>query len=283
MNSSNYNFIVLDHMNLDLYNPNLKLFETKMSHKYPLGNDSFSIDHGEDYFAFFKRLGKVHYIIIQDTKTKNIVGTACLILRKYTIYDYSNKTSKLIPIWYMCDLKISKEHRGRSLTSQLFLKLVHRFIPQSYYGYLVSMDPHSQQMIHIMKNVNKFLPIKFRTCKLLIYVVSKNTMQSIEKYFIYAFGQISYITLSGKKDLILESSGKPMSIYHLQHSTFASTNNNYQLAEIPDDSQIMFCFPKSSPLEIIMNHLKITTEISATIISWAMNFFDWHQILTSDI
>jgi hypothetical protein len=30
---------------------------------YPLGDDRFTLDHGEDYFAFFDRLGHARHVL----------------------------------------------------------------------------------------------------------------------------------------------------------------------------------------------------------------------------
>ncbi len=47
---------------------------------YPLGpNERFKIDHGLDYFAFFKRLGLMHYFVAQDEE--RVVGVAAGVLR----------------------------------------------------------------------------------------------------------------------------------------------------------------------------------------------------------
>lgn len=279
---SKYNFIEINKDHLQSYNPNLKLFEQKMSQKYPLGNDSFSIDHGEDYFAFFKRLGEVQYMIIQNS-SELIVGTACSILRTYPTPNQDNKQGESIAFWYLCDLKIDKDHRGKKLTSKLFMQMLSKFMSKSYHGYLISMDPASKQIVHIMNGIEKFLPNKLCTKTLWIYSVTVNTMIKIESYFVNAFNHISYLSLIGMKDLILTSTNKPIQLYHLQHGTFAATNNTKQLLELPDNATIMFCFPDNSPLQTIVQEFDIKTDISATIISLSMDFFDWHDILTSDI
>ncbi|XWV26136.1 hypothetical protein QJ857_gp0943 [Tupanvirus soda lake] len=279
-----YNFIDIQGDDLELFNPNLKLFELKMSQTYPLGNDSFCIDHGSDYFAFFKRLGKVYYIIIQDDETKLIVGTACAILKKYNIPKSQKNHSKYeIQFWYLCDLKIEQQHRGQNLTSKLFMQMFHKFMSITKRGYLVTMDPDSKHIVHIIKNLPKYLPINFTTRKLLIYSVSVETMKLIERFFVCAYDKVSYLSLSGVKDLFLTSTNKPMELYHLQHGIYTATSGTLKLEEIPASATIMFCFPEGSPFQTIMDSFEIKTDISATIISCGMNFFDWHDIMTSDI
>ncbi|XWV24892.1 hypothetical protein QJ856_gp0891 [Tupanvirus deep ocean] len=279
-----YNFIDIQGEDLELFNPNLKLFELKMSQTYPLGNDSFCIDHGSDYFAFFKRLGNVHYIIIQDDDTKLIVGTACAILKECSApKNASQAIKKSIQYWYLCDLKIDEQHRGQNLTSKLFMQMFYKFISITKRGYSISMDPNSKQIVHIINNLPKHLPIKFTMKKLLIYSVPVEIMKVIERFFVCAYDNVSYLSLSGVKDLLLTSTNKPMEVYHLQHGIHAATAGIKKLTEIPITATIMFCFPESSPFQTIMDSLEIKTDITATIISCGMNFFDWHEILTSDI
>jgi len=297
-----YNFLDLNGSILELYNPNLKLFELKTLQKYPLGHDSFIIDHGKDYFAFFKRLGEINYLIIQDNDNKTIVGTACAIIRKYFVLPLSSEISQTndtgnkiitdktkkhnigkISFWYLCDLKIDEAHRGQNLTSKIFMNMYHKYMCRCHRGYLISMDPNSTQIIHIFNKIDKILHTNNIQTKLLIYSVSIIVMKEIERFFNCMFGDISYISLAGTKDLILTSTNKPMEIYHLQHSSFAAISGTKKINDIPENSTVMFCFPKNSPLEKILDDFNIKTDISATIISWSMKFFDWHNILTSDI
>lgn len=282
---NDYHFICLAGKELDIYNPNLKLFEIKMSQKYPLGNDFFRIDHGHNYLSFFKRLGKVYYFIIQHIQSKLIIGTACAILRKINNINF----------WYLCDLKIDQNHRGQNLTYQLIVQMFDKLSSKCDKGYFISMDPSSLQILHIFKKLNKDLVEK----KLLIYSVSSKLMTSIEKYFNHFFGNISYLSLGGTKDLILESTNQPIPLYHLQHGP-CSALGTLKLTTLPclqrsrlrkgravpilsPESTIMFCLPDNSPLVDILEMDNIKTDISATIISWNMDSFDWHQILTSNI
>lgn len=277
-----YNFIDLEEDELDFYNINLKLFEIKLQQKYPFGLDYFTIDYGNNHFTFFKRLGNIHYIIIQHIEKKFIVGTVCVILRKYPHRDQDMQNNEIL-FWYLCDLKIDINHRGQNLTIKLFKHIIDKYMRKYCRGYLITMNPDSQHFFHIFNNMNKYISLKFTHTKLLIYSVPINIMREIEKYFTCVYNDISYLSLAGTKDLILTSTNKSMELYHLQHSIFASKNGVKKLNELPENAIIMFCFPKNSPFQIIFDNLNIKTKFTASIISWGMNFFDWHNILTSDI
>ena len=78
--------------------------------RYPYGRDFFSIDHGEDYLAFFNRLGKPHYLVAgQDEKP---AAMACGVLRNL------DGTK----VWYLGDLKVDPAYRGRRLPAKLFIQ-----------------------------------------------------------------------------------------------------------------------------------------------------------------
>ena len=42
---------------------------------YPLGNDLFKIDHGQDYFAFLKAMGRLRYYAAVDKEVVVAVGS----------------------------------------------------------------------------------------------------------------------------------------------------------------------------------------------------------------
>jgi hypothetical protein len=268
-----YNFIEITEDKFDIYNINLKLFEISMRQKYSLGSDYFTIDHGKNYFRFFQRMGLVKYLIIQSDQTKLIVGTACTVLRSHGKNVY----------WYLCDLKIEESHRGKGLTQKLFLHLVKSFITISCRGYLVSMDPDSKQIFHILNGVKSAIPFKLYATKLFIYSVDVVTMKQIEKFFQYAFDKVAYLSLNGIKDLVLESTGQPMVLYHLQHSGNADWQNSIPLDKVPPNATIMFCLPNLSPLKTVLDACNIDTNVTATIMHAGMSFMDWHSLLTSQI
>ena len=80
---------------------------------YPLGQDFFQIDHGTDYFAFFDRLGDVHYYIALEGQQVVAVGAG--ILRQVT--DQQGQSPQLA--WYLCDLKVHPQYQGQLLSLRL--------------------------------------------------------------------------------------------------------------------------------------------------------------------
>lgn len=272
-----YDFIDITKNDLDIYQSNIKLFEYQISPKLNIfGNDHY-INHGKDYFSFFRRLGSIYYFMIQYTEKNLLVGTACAILRKYS-YCTTNKKIN-IPFWYLCDLKIDKNHQGKNITIKLFKHMYHKYQLISKRCYLICFE-NNQAIMKIFNNINLYLRHKFATTNLLIYAVNHSVMTIIEKLFICAYGDISYLSLRGKKDFIIVNQDIPQ-YFHLQHGKFAEKGE--ELKNLPEKSVIMYCFPSGCQFESIMNNLKILPVNKAHILSTNMEFFDWHDILTSDI
>lgn len=252
-----------------LYASNLKIFEKFLDQTYDLGEDSFSIDHGQNYFNFFNRIGEPYYFLIQDKKSKLLIGTGCAILRDFGEFK----------MWYLCDLKIDPEHRGKNLTTSLFLAMGVKCTGITTEGYLISMDPGSAKVVHIFNKIAGIVNMPAKTKKLFIYSVDKQFV--VENLFLFnkTLSKITFLSLAGIKDLVLTSTGKPMNLFHLQHGPFAD-DNSVDINELPSDAVIMFCTVENS---LLYNELKITTDTTATIMFNGMDGFDWQWILTSEI
>ena len=103
------------------------------------------------------------------------------------------------------------------------------------------------------------------------YNTIKKTLPIIKKYK----GSVNFLSLKGKKDLILKSTNIPINLLHLQYG-----NGNQEPIPV---YTYMFCCLKKSHLyhELKLNNIK--TDITADIIHYNMNNYNWDFILTSDI
>ena len=259
-----YSFEIIDNNNLDKYNNELKLFEKETKQKYPLGNEFFTIDHGVDYFAFFKRLGEVNYFIIRSEN--KIIGTGCAILKddKY---------------FYLCDLKIRKEYQGNNLSFKLFFSMYFKFKHISNSGYLITMNKKNNPVINIFMKFSFLFNIK--KDQILIYKLNTKEFDSVKNILKDHFGTISFLKLNGIKNIIIESEHKSqiMNLYHLQHHN----SGKYSLENIESDGVIMFsCWEKSSLVKLL-NEKNITTDTTATILSSNMEDYNWDMLSTSEI
>ncbi|WP_372367033.1 GNAT family N-acetyltransferase [Candidatus Uabimicrobium sp. HlEnr_7] len=238
---------------------------------YPLGKDFFQIDHGKDYFRFFERLGRMFYhAAVVDGR---VVAVGCGIIR-YVPFDFSGRVKKC---WYLCDLKVHPEFRRNRIPLNM---LYSAFFPnyfRSMRGYTISMNP-SEGENRVVKILCRFkwIPISYQR-ELEIYSLSyqelQNTREVIEKHR----GPISFLSHTGVKDIVLQSTQKPMPLLHVQ---FGKCAENGCVAQ-PEHVH-MFCSPKDDSLSLEVKSLGLNPSATASIIGHRIKS-DWKFILTSDV
>ncbi|AKI80073.1 hypothetical protein QJ850_gp626 [Acanthamoeba polyphaga mimivirus] len=231
-----------------------------------------------DYINFFNRLGQPHYLLMQKFDDKKIVGSTCVIMRIY-VFKCGDKLSR-IKYWYISDTRILQEFHKLDFNLKLFKQMYHKLRLKSNRFYTICVDKYQSYIDYLMDKLNIYFDVEFKKDKLLVFLVETTVLQSIEKYFICAYGDIKYMSIPNKTYHIGNKVIK--NIYHMQHSRY-SFDKSSNISELPVNSMVMFCFPEKSPLESIMENLHIKSLTTATILSIGMNFFDWHDILTSDI
>lgn len=256
------NIIEITKDNRHQYHQQIKDFEKKMQCWYDLGeNDKFKLDHGQDYYKFFDRQGKLHLFIYLDQN--QVVGTCGAVLREID----DNK------IWYLCDLKVLPEKRGNHTSTRMFFKGLSKIL-HSTKAYCVNMGDGKT-----ITKLNKYIPY-FKIDdqkKLYIYTIDSKTIKQVRKTIENRLGtRISFLSLRGVKDLILKSTGQPKKFFHVQR------NNKYQ-TEIVDGYDYMFCCLEDDPLQSILTQQGITTDVVATILSVNMKNQDWSFLQTSEI
>lgn len=83
--------------------------------RYPLGpKDSFSISHGDDYTRFFRSMGDAHIYLAKVGE--KIVGSLAVVGRSVPLAD-----GTFVPTAYLCDVKVLKRFRGRTVLGRLAL------------------------------------------------------------------------------------------------------------------------------------------------------------------
>lgn len=238
--------------------------------EYPYGDDFFKLDHGKHYFAFFERLGEpiFHIALIEN----RVIACASGVLRKINI------EGKTLKAWYLCDLKVDPDFRGQKITTKLFTKNLARNYLKCSRGYAISMNPASGKNA-VVKLLQKLpLPLINYAGKLNFYSFDEIQAKNIHPKLEEKLGKVSYLSLEGKKDLIMKSTNSRLPLFHIQHGAMAETG----LEKPSEKGTYMICAFDKSDLDIFMQN---NFEVSATasIISHRMDIKNWDFILTSDI
>lgn len=256
---------------------------------YPLGDDFFTISHGEDYYRFFDRLGDVHYVVAtQDThKDSEVIGAQCFIRRDVPL---RMGERKLTSVWYSCDTKVNPAYRGDGLGSKLLGEFVRpgmlktQWTGKAFFrGYGISMNTSTgeNRMRSHADYWQKRLPVlTVQSETLHLYSLEFEAMRDAVEVLHKHRGEIGYLSLGGIKDIVLQSTGKPMPLLHVQWGPLADPN---AVSEPIEGHVHMFCAVKGSPLaEDVERGLGVEPYASATAYSIRMKT-DYSFILTSDI
>jgi hypothetical protein len=236
---------------------------------YPYGQDRFRLDHGDDYFAFFDRLGDVLYAVALDGD--EVVSVGCGVLR--TIPSGAGSTQA----WYVCDLKVRPDHRGRHIP----LRFLAALAPDAYLrcgrGYAISMDPPSGEN-RVVRLIERFalMPVR-RAARLSLYTLDAEAMRSLAPVLERRFGPIGYLSLAGIKDVVLESTKTPMPLWHVQHGPLGRP----QTTEPEPGGLHMFCVADGDPIEPELRGLDASARASVVAHRLGDTRFDF--VLTSDI
>jgi hypothetical protein len=257
---------------LETYGPRIAALEAQAS--YPLGSDRFTIDHGADYFAFFRRLGDLHYYAAIDGDEVVAVG-AGILRRLRTVPGGRERRA-----WYLCDLKVRPDHHGRGLPLRMLGRAFFLNYLRCPRGYGISMDPGGGRPNRLPDLLARFRWLRLGVAaRLVFYAFDAATMRGSRGLVEAHRGPVSFLSLDEEKRLILESTGRPLPLLHLQHGPMAESG-----AAEPRDGHIhMLCAPEDDPLVGDLSLLGKEPIATASVIQHGMGDWPWKLVLTSDI
>ncbi len=259
--------IALTEKNRAEYGSRLQKFENIA--EYPYGEDFFKLDHGADYFAFFARLGEPLFHVALDGE--KIVACAAGVLRTLEI------EGREVKAWYLCDLKVAREYASNKLPAKLFRKNLFANYLKCSRGYAVSMNPANGKN-RVVKLLERFrwIPIRYAG-KLNFYSFDRTAAEKFHDELSEKLGRISYLSLKGKKDLIMKSTNARLPLFHIQHGAQAAAT-----AFPSEDGTYMICCSAESELDKLLNR-RFSVSATASVLAHRLNPKDWNFILTSDI
>ncbi|MXZ00698.1 hypothetical protein F4Y93_08640 [Candidatus Poribacteria bacterium] len=205
-----------------------------------------------------------------------VVAVAAAILRRVP----PAHREKPEAVWYLCDLKVHPEYRGRYLPTAIFAHAFPKLYPLSARAYAISMDADPKRPNPVARMLSRFslAPMLIAT-KLGIVSLDADQMRSVAPILQEHFGGVSYLSLAGKKDIILQSTRSPMPLLHVQFGPCAEQGHTEPI----DDCVHMFCVSIDHPLFEVLKGQAIYPSATATVVHHRMEKWDWGFILTSDI
>lgn len=235
--------------------------------RYPLGEDTFQLDHGADYFRFFDRLGELSYYVAVDEG--EVVAVGCAMLRTLA---FGKETKRA---WYVADLKVRPDRRGQHLPLRMFASAFPTEYPRCPRGYGISMNaPGRPNRVLRIARRTPLIPIDAATT-LHLWSLDAAQMRRCLPVIREHRGETGFLSLAGVKDIVLASTGRPMPLWHVQFGPMAESVR----AEPVEEGVHMLCAPEGDPLAVALGAPSAT----ATVIAHRMEGYEWRNVLTSEI
>lgn len=237
---------------------------------YPLGRDRFEIDHGADYFAFFRRMGRVRYFVAMEGET--VEGVLAAV-------DRVLPGPEPLRCTYLCDLKAAPSRRA---ASSIFRPLLMAFARDSesrldaLYGVSMDAADGSNRLAAIYERMPRGPRI---VAKLAIFSFDADEARRAAPEIRSVVGPLSWLSLHGIKDIVLRSTGAPMPLLHAQFGPCASKGR----AEPSAGSVHMLSAPLPSALAVRLQGLGFMPTATATALAVGMQNVDFSFVLTSEI
>jgi GNAT superfamily N-acetyltransferase len=241
---------------------------------YPLGDDAFRISHGTSYLAFFERMGEVAYYALEDEAGLAAVG--CGVLRP-------DGGPGLPRRWYVGDLKVRPDARGRHLP----VMLLRRAFMQNYLrcgrGYAVAMNPADGRVPPAVRTFAwfKWLPMwMLASFQLDIFSADCDGLESVWPLLVQHRGPVHLVSRNGLKELHLESTGRPLPLLHVRHG---KPVDKLVFSTPQAGHTHMWCMPREAPLALALRQAGVLPAASATVVYHRLGAMDWSTLDTSEI
>jgi hypothetical protein len=244
---------------------------------YPLGTDFFRLDHGPDYFAFFRRLGELRtYAAVVDGR---VACAASAVLRP--VRQIGGQISRA---WYLCDLKVDLDFRGLHLPARLFRRA---FLPaylRCTRGFAVTMNPGDGSPNRVVRILERLPWIPLRPVgELVFYVWSEGEVLDVAPLLDAEIGAWRLRSLAGVKNLILGSTGKPWNLHHIEgRYCLYDTEDGEPTRAIPGGAH-MLCLPRGGVLDRQLEAAGFRNAATASIVAHRMTATDWSFAASSEI
>lgn len=218
----------VDSAELKGYQDQLRALEAGIEYPIADGADFFTIDHGDDYTAFFTGLGDPRFLIAVDGD--RLKGSICGILRR------CSQGGKSFPSIYGSDLKLAPEVRGTGLYRKMLwkgfaLSMRPSFLSQWKLGYVAAMQGDRGDVMRAATGLHAAKMGK-ASARLAIYFVEPAQLARLDPgnappppttpgLDLSPDADGDWVTTAGRKDLRLKSTGQPWPLVHLPRGPHA--------------------------------------------------------------
>lgn len=235
---------------------------------YPLGADSFHIDHGADYLAFFRALGEPFAWVAETAR--GLAGVLVAVRRRLHARD----------VWYVCDLKVEASASGASIGRRLLRTFAadHLGDPATpAFGVSMNAADGTNRLAQLARRCTAAGDV--RSARLVFFTFGFAACRDVARELEAALGPVAWFDPRGTKDIVLASTGAPMPLLHAQHGPCARRG----AGPAREGCTHMLCLPDGDPLVARLRQRGHTPMATATVLHRGMPSFAWRELLTSDI
>lgn len=182
-------------------------FTHELNNWYPIGDRKFTIRFSEtNYFDFFKSIGTEGFHVVYHVGDR-IVGSACARFARNA--------------WYLCDLKVHPDFRGRKITYKLLMKRFFWAWMKSGRGYAISMYPNEA-----VKKLNSGFQLMHMDNLGFVYIYLVDYREFMDSVYpklkwYYDHEHTGFLNINKNKKIILDSlgnsSGEELQVLHYYH------------------------------------------------------------------
>lgn len=260
---SDLRVVAVDPDRFSRWQPELRRFER--SFEYPLGEDHFHIDHGDDYLAFFRRLGEPTPLLA--ISGRRVVGVLVAVRRRVGTRDG----------WYLCDLKVDPIYSRHRAATRLLAAWSDQHLAAGEPVFGVSMNPARGEN-RLVRAMQRWRRGELQQTPIALFSLSYDQWLGCEAKLTEELGPIEWFDPHGVKDIVLRTTGAAMPLLHAQHGPFGRPNAKPRAGAVH-----MLCLPADDRLAGSLDRLGIRPDATATVVHRDADGVDWRQLLTSDI
>lgn len=234
---------------------------------YPLGNDQFTISHGRDYLAFFKRIGQESVHLVTHENEIAAVGAGVI--------------SKRLRAWYLCDMKVQLNYRGQKIPKRLFRKTFFLNYLKCSRGFALTMEGSGEinPILKIIQNL-PWAPLKLGGRVLFYYEDTGETSKALE-ILCPQRPSAHFSSLRGIKDLVLKSTLEPLPLLHMEWGP--SREGEHSFIGPQSGKLHMWCLDEKDPLVKKLSEIGIQHKASGLIFQHRMGKQSWSELRTSEL